>query len=218
MAERLDAAGRDRLFDAVRPLGAAFDDDERRAARAVYRLLVDGCPVTARAVAAATGWHPRRAGRFIDDLPHAEHDDQGRVVGFGGLTLRRTAHRVVVDGAVRYAWCAWDTLFLPIALDADVKVTSTCPQTGREVVLTVGPSGVVERDPATAVLSFVRPDGDAAADLHGGFCALIHFFTDDDAATAWTAGVPGTFPLDLDDAFDLGRRCIHDRYGTPAGE
>lgn len=215
MTERLDATERDQLFEAVRPLGRALDRDEAVAARTVYRLLVEGRVVTAAALADATGWPHDRASRFLEDLPNAERDGDGRVVGFGGLTLRKTPHRIVFDRVVRHTWCAWDSLFLPVALDTAGTVTSTCPHTGHQIELTVTPTGITRRDPDTAVLSFVQPDGDVPDDLRGSFCALIHLFADDDAASAWTARVPGTFVLDLEDAFDLGQRCIVDRYGTP---
>lgn len=215
MADRLDDSERNRLFDAVRPLGRALDPDEAGAVRTVYRLLVDGRVVTAAALADATGWDRDRASRFVEDLPYAERDGDGRVVGFGGLTLRQTPHRIVFDSEVRHTWCAWDSLFLPVALDTTGQVTSTCPHTGRQIEVTVTPTAITRRDPDTAVLSFMRPDGDGPDDLRGSFCALIHLFVDDDAARTWTAHVPGTFVLDLDDAFDLGQRCIADRYDTP---
>lgn len=206
----------DVLFESVRSLGVRFDEQERRAARAVYRQLAAGRTATAAGVADAAGWDRARAARFLDELPRAERDDRGRVVGFGGLTLRQTSHRVVIGEAVRHAWCAWDALFLPIVLDATIEVTSTCPATDVAISLTVDPHGVVDRDPDTAVMSFVEPDG--TDDVRGSFCALVHLFANCQAAAGWTGQVPGTFVLDLDDAFELGRRCILDRYSTNDAE
>lgn len=206
----------DVLFESVRSIGVRLDEQERLAARAVYRQLAGGAPATAAGVADAAGWDCARAARFLDELPRAERDDQRRVVGFGGLTLRQTPHRVVIGEAVRHAWCAWDTLFLPIVLDATVEVTSACPATDVTISLTVAPDGVVDRHPATAVLSFVEPDG--TDDVRDSFCALVHLFADRQAAADWTGQVPGTFVLDLDDAFELGRRCMLHRYGTSDGE
>lgn len=36
----------------------------------------------------------------------------GRIIGFLGLSLTETPHRLEVGDATLYAWCAWDALFL----------------------------------------------------------------------------------------------------------
>ena len=43
-----------------------------------------------------------------------------------------------------YAWCAWDTLFLPARLGQAARVTSACPVTGELITLTVTPEGLTE--------------------------------------------------------------------------
>lgn len=211
MTEQLVGEELDRLFDAVCGMDTTRGAAEPEVVRGVYGLLGAGQPVTGARLAAALGWDEDRGQDALQRLPNVEKDDRGAVVGFGGLTLRPTPHRILLDGRVGYAWCAWDSLFLPVALDARVEVLSRCPRTGRPIAVTVEPTGVVERDPDTVVVSFVRPDTVDAADLRGSFCGAVHFFAGASAAAAWTAQGPGRVVLDLGDAFALGRRMMLER-------
>jgi alkylmercury lyase len=214
---RLPRAELERLGDAVCASQPSVGADGRAAARATYRLLGTGAAVTADALAAVLGWEPARAARALERLPNVDLDGDGAVIGFGGLTLRPTPHRLVVDGHVRYAWCAWDTLFLPVALDAEVEVTSRCPHTGRPVSLTVGPTGVRHRDPEGVVVSFVQPEAVDTDDVRGSFCGGVNFLADAIAGEHWTRQVADSLVLDLDDAFELGRRMILERCGLAPG-
>ena len=213
MSGRLPSAELERLADAVCRTDTDLGAEERRMTRAVYALLAAGEPVTAETLAAAAGTPPARAAAFLDRQPHVERDDTGAVTGFGGLSLRPTPHRLVVDGRVRYAWCAWDSLFLPVVLATPVDVFSRCPPTGRPVTLRVAPTGILHRDPRTLVVSFIHPRAVDRADLGATFCGLVHFFADPDAASRWAAQNAGRLVLDPDDAFALGQRLIGERCG-----
>jgi alkylmercury lyase len=58
-------------------------------------------------------------------------DEQGHVIGFLGLSIRPMPHRLTVTGRTLYAWCAFDTLFLPELLGAAAEVESRCPSIRR---------------------------------------------------------------------------------------
>jgi alkylmercury lyase len=171
----------------VGPLPACEDPPR---ALALLRELADGRPVAAD--------HAR--------WPNVKLDGEGRIVGFSGLSLTPTAHRFEVGGRRLYAWCAWDTLFLPAMLDRPALVRSTCAVTGREVRLDVDPSGVRAADPEPLWVSFPAPSSTSAADLTGTFCCHVHFLAGREAADRWEAGHPGGTALTLQDAFELGRR------------
>jgi alkylmercury lyase len=211
VTHRLSRDQLERLGDAVCGSQPSLGGDGRQAAGAVYRILGAGRPVTAARLAAALGWEHARAERMLGRLPNVDLDADGAVVGFGGLTLRPTPHRIMFHGQVRYAWCAWDTLFLPVALDGEVEVTARCPQTGRTVTLTVAPTGVRHREPDGVVVSFVQPDAVDAGDLRGSLCGAVHFLADATAAGDWARQAADSLVLDLDDAFELGRRMILER-------
>lgn len=129
------------------------------------------------------------------------------MIGFWGLTITRLSptHRLEVDGRNLFAWCAWDTLFLPGILAVTARVESVCPTTGEAITLVVSPEGVVETSHPSAMVSFLVPDQAFDADVIQSFCHFVHFFASEDAGQAWTAKHPGTFLLSLEDAFELGR-------------
>jgi alkylmercury lyase len=114
-------------------------------------------------------------------------------------------HRLEVDGRELFAWCAWDTLFLPGVLGATARVRSRCPTTGETISLVVSPERVVETSHPDAVVSFLLPDRDFDADVIQSFCHFVHLFASPEAGHAWTAEHPGTFLLSLEEAFELGR-------------
>jgi alkylmercury lyase len=202
----------ERLVEALRPLDLRFTPEKQTAALATYRLLARGQAVTGHALAAELAWDPARARAFLDELPRAERDGDGRVIGFGGLTLRPTPHQLLLGAQVLHSWCAWDALFLPVVLGRPSFVRSRCAGSGVPVTLSVGPDAIADRHPATLTLSFARPGHDAPADVRGRFCSLVHFFADQAAAQEWAHHHPGTFPVDADDAFEVGREVVLARY------
>jgi alkylmercury lyase len=212
MTTRLTASELNRLADAICARDCSLDVDQRSVTRAVYALLGDGQPITAARLAAAVGVEPARAAALLDSLPTVERDHDRAVVGFGGLTLHPTPNQLIMHRQVRYAWCAWDTLFLPVALDTEAQVTSRSGDSGRPVTLRVAPTGVLDRDPDGVALAFVHPEQVDTADLRASFCHHVRFLTDP-TDTHDHARTSGRLVLDLDDAFELGRRMVAERCG-----
>lgn len=194
-----------RLVDELVAARPVLDDGEQRLAIALYRLLAEGAPVAPEQLAARTGADPDEIARFFDAQPGLYLDAQGRAVGFWGLALEGMPHRMTVRGRELRAWCAWDTLFLPELLDETAYVASTCPTTGEAIDLVIGPEGVREVRPATAVLSFLRREQPFDADAIKTFCHFVHFFVSAEAAERWTAQHPGTFVLSLADGARIAR-------------
>src|SRR5262249_14632544 len=116
-------------------------------------------------------------------------DGQGRITGFWGLAISELspAHRYESGGQVLYAWCAWDTLFLPARLGQAARVTSACPVTGELIQLTVTPDGVTETSHPGAVVSFLRPDGPFDSGVIESFCHFVHFFASRQAGGPWAS-------------------------------
>lgn len=215
------------LEAAFRPMTGEHD---RRLAGTLYRLLAEGQPVETGRLAEAVD---SPEGEVAADLAEAPfevivyQDDQGRVVGFGGLAvaeLGETPHRLHVGGPELYAWCADDALFLPIVLDREARVESSCPTTGERITLTVSPEGVSDLEPSGAVMSFLDPGTLEARGVEGwggdvirNGCHFIHFFASDEAAQAWISQHPGTIQLSIEDGFELGRRWIAYAFGWEPG-
>ena len=185
-------------------------------ARALLRELSHGQPVSAPELATSTGRDDNEVTTALARWPNVRGDQHGRVEAFGGLSLRPTKHRFDVGGRRLYTWCAWDTLFLPALLDDQAQVESTCPMTGADVRLTVAPDRVLASDPQDVRVSFPPPGQPSTADIVKSFCCHVHFLAGVDAASGWLRRSPGTFVLDLDDAFELGRlatRTLCDNVG-----
>jgi alkylmercury lyase len=152
------------------------------------RLLAEGRPVTLEQLAAAAGWSVKDVEAKLAAQTSAERDDQGRLLGLA-LTLRPTSHRITVDGRTLFAWCATDTLIIPIILGRPAIVESTCPQTGAAIRIELTPEAVKRIDPPDAVMSAVRPRGELA-NVRAQTCDHGHFFSSSAATAAWTRAHP----------------------------
>jgi alkylmercury lyase len=178
--------------------------DDAPLARALLHELAKGDPVAPAALAARTR-DRREVTQAVARWPNVQLDDHGRVQAFGGLSLIPTQHRFEVAGRQLYTWCAWDTLFLPALLGQQARVVSTCPVTGTEVHLAVGPDGIDAAKPPSLQVSFPDPASTVTSDITASFCCQVHFLAGEEAAEAWLAENQGALTLGLVDAFELGR-------------
>ena len=182
-----------------------LDGERQRVAVSLYRLLAVGEPVSTERLAGRAGRPLEWVRELLDSWPGVYRDEHGFVVGFWGLAIRQMPHRLEIGGRTLYAWCAWDTLFLPEILRGRAAVTSACPMTGETVSLEVDASGVHRVNPDSAVLSFLRPDGPFDGDVIRSFCHFVHFFASHEVATQWVERHPDTFTLTLDEGVELAR-------------
>jgi alkylmercury lyase len=191
-----------------------LSDAEQHVALNLYRLLAEGRSVDHEQLATRADLPPERVSQLLGELPGVYLDERGRVIGFWGLTIRPMAHRLIVNDRVLYAWCAWDTLFLPELIGKPAQVQSTCPTTGKPILLTVNDREVTDATPETTVLSFLRRDQPFDADAIATFCHYIHFFSDRAAAEQWTSRHDGTFVISLADGAEVGRLANTARFPT----
>lgn len=176
----------------------------------MLRLLAEGQPISARQLAdkltvpletIESAFEQVRKGGY-------EFDDQGNLVG-AALTLNPTRHQVKFDGKTLYAWCALDTLFIPGLLGVTAEVTSTCPQTGEAISLTITPTGIPSFNPAETVLSIAVPGVSCARGdrrLTGPdseSCTQMQFFASRKAAEIWSQNYPGVAILTVAEAWRL---------------
>ncbi len=190
-----------------------LDESGRRLALALYSGLAQGVPVSPSTIADRLEMPADRVVRQLRSWPGVYYDGDQRVIGFWGLTIAQMPHRLLVNGRRLYAWCAWDTLFLPALLGADVEVESACRATGNRVRLTATPQTLRSVEPAELVVSFLLPDAEAVTEnVITSFCHYVHFFRSQEVARPWVAEHPKTFVLSLADAYEVGRRINQARY------
>ena len=183
-----------------------LDVTEQHIAVILYRELAMGQPVSAGRVAAVADVPEAQAADTLEHLSGVFRDDQQRIVGFMGLTIREMGeHRIRLGSRILSAWCAWDTLFLPELLGQTADVSSRSPASGAEIAMTVKSTGPVGLRPPSTVVSFLLPDGEFDADVIQSFCHFVHFFASPGDSEAWTAEHPRTFLLSVDDAYRLGQ-------------
>lgn len=193
------AAGILALFS---PLSAT----EQRLSLALYRLLAKGAPVSNEALANAIEMEAGAIERTLATWPALYRDGSGCIVGYAGLTISGTKHRMRIAGRTLYAWCAWDTLFLPSLLGASAEVESRCAASGERITLTVHPDRV-ELEERKPFVSLIVPARDKAwTDIVSHFCCHVQFLADEDAASDWTARNPGSHIATLEQAWELGQR------------
>jgi alkylmercury lyase len=212
MSARPDMPSLEALAESL--AGTFPGSDDGPLARALLRELTEGEPVSPAALAAAAGRDEHDVTAALAIWPNVRRDEQGRVEAFGGLSLRPTKHRFEVGGRRVYTWCAWDTLFLPALLDDHAQVQSTCPMTGTEMRLTVAPERVLATHPEDIRVSFPAPGLTSTEDIVESFCCHVHFLAGADTARGWASARPGTFPLAVDDAFELGRLATRAFFAT----
>lgn len=184
-------------------------DGAERLLLALYRQLGLGQPVGAADLAEACAAAPGEVETILAGLPASwlEVDDDGAVVGFAGLSLDPTPHRVAVDGRTLYTWCAFDSLFVAGLLGRAVEIGSTCPASAQPIRLRADPERVLERRPRATVMSFVTPEEEARRRaLRRVFCDHVNFYASAGAAQPWRAANPDGLVIDVDAAHALGRR------------
>ena len=185
---------------------------------ALYRRLAKGSPVALSEIAAEINVPITHLVLRVESWPGVYYDDERRIIGYWGLSLKPMSHHLRVDGRELFAWCAWDTLFLPALLGQTAEVLSVCRASGEAVRLCVSHRAVERAEPREMVVSFLFPDESAVRhDVISNFCHYVHFFVSKKGAQHWLAQNSGAFLLSLDEAFEVGQRRNRVLYSAVLG-
>jgi hypothetical protein len=191
-----------------------LDEDGRRLAAVVLRLLAAGEPVSVPAAAAAAAVPASQAGQLLRSWPGVFWDDRGQLTGFWGLARAPMPHRIRRGVTELHAWCAFDPLFLARVIGG-LQVTTADPVTGETITYHTGGDGTISgASHPHAVLSFLRPSQPWDYNVMTTFCHYVWHFTSPATARRWTATHPGTFVLSLNDAAELARRHAARAFGV----
>lgn len=193
------------IVDRLLPIFPDFGPDGGRLVVPLFAGLARGRPVAPADLAAETGWPVDAVQEQLDRWWGIRFDAAGRVVGFWGLDLEPTRHRLRLGDRELFAWCAWDTLFLPYLLGEELEVISPCPASGRDLRLRVGPEGVRDPGEPGACLALKVPDPVQAREgVRQAFCCGVDFVTAA-AAEQWGRDHEDRHLLSLDEGHRLGR-------------
>ena len=185
-----------------------IDPETQQVCIQLYGQLACGKPVPLKNVASLSNISVSYTKKLLEKwaISAIEYDEEGRVVAFGGLTLKPTPHSIIIKEETLYTWCAFDTLFIPLILNEHAYVKSSCPVSGVNISFTVTPDGIKECNPETAFISLVTPKiSHLKGNVRGCFCCNIHFFNAEDAALSWLGGHDKAFILPINEASELAR-------------
>jgi hypothetical protein len=166
--------------------GARDDAEGRLLAEAFHLLLAEGHPVTVERLAAALDRDAQSVAAVLGRLERAgriRRNPAGAVTGSLGLSVEPTAHELIVEGARRWTWCAYDAVGILAALGAGGQVRSRDPHTGAPIQF-----GVHHGRPAADSEVVVFLAQGPCVSVVDDWCPLVNFFQDRETVAA---GPPG---------------------------
>lgn len=181
---------------------ASLDFSDSTARRAFRLLLRNPAPISATELA-QTGSGERQVREVFAALRtagRAEFDDDDRLLGVYGLTLKPTEHRLTLADTTFFVWCAFDSVGIPAALKRSAEVSSLCAHCGHELDFTIDtgtPPGL------PVVISWLPQRCDSVRDE---FCPTVNFYCDEaHYRAATTSGSSASSFLTLEEAAAIGR-------------
>lgn len=184
-----------------------------------FAVLRQGKAATPEHLARSTGIQTPRVREALAAMARrgaTELDEDGRLVGIGGLSLVPTRHELVLDGVPLYTWCAFDALGIPPAAAADAQARSRCAACGQSVEVTFS-AGRPQGTPA--VITWF-PRCPSASNVRRDFCEVANLFCSRGHLDAWreSAGNPPGEALTVAEVADRGRaNWAHDaRWVAPS--
>jgi len=133
-----------------------------------------------------------RAGRSHDETSTAlaeieargmlRRDDQGDIVGIGGLTIVPTQHKITIGATTRWTWCALDAVGIIGALGHSGRFTTTVPDSDQPVTIEFN----ADTTPDTSAVVFIA-EGFADGPVADNWCPTVNLFPSAAAANAWAA-------------------------------
>ncbi len=115
--------------------------------------------------------------------------DANHVVGFLGLSLRKTNHKMKFNGKTIYTWCAADTLMFPQYLSFSAQIESKDPITSDLVKLSVNENFLDWTNPVPLYISWMKMAD--SCDIRQSFCNHSSFFSAKESADKWLQENPG---------------------------
>ena len=172
----------------MKPLLPALDSAGLLRETGFALLLRAHRPVAVDELAAATGIELEAAMGAVTVLSHAgwlDLDAAGQVTGAAGLSLATGPHVLTIGDEVFRTWCAYDSLGIAAALEADALVETTCGRCQAPIRLAFR-AGVPER--TGPELLWLAEGG---ADLRGSFCTPTVLLCGDEHGRAWAEAEDG---------------------------
>lgn len=166
----------------VRPTLVAGELHARVRETAFALLLTSGRPVAPAAVGSAAGVPMAKLPALLDELAAVgwiDRDSAGLVTGSGGLSLTEGPHRLAIGGMTFRNWCAYDSLGIAAALDADAIVETACGVCDSPISVETSAGEPPADGPERLWLA------DGGSDLRADFCAPTVLLCSAEHADVW---------------------------------
>lgn len=147
----------------------------------VYRHLLKGEALSITRFAELLGKSVSEAESILS--MHGELNTQHQVVGFTGITLMETMHKLLIKDTAIYTWCAADTLLFPRFLGFAAIVESADPVNGELVKLSINEDYLEWTEPVPLYISWMEKAD--SCDIRNSFCNHSHFFGSEATAQNW---------------------------------
>ncbi len=108
---------RDQLLKVLPKVFTQLTPLEQQISIGIYQQLAKGIPVDHHELAGILGLSSGDVEGIIDEWTGIYRDEQQRIIGYWGLALNDMPNRMIIDNRTLYAWCAWDSLFIPPLLE-----------------------------------------------------------------------------------------------------
>ena len=186
---RLDLPNEEQILAAIRGLSVLSCEDLFAAevqAEAFEMLLNSGKRFSPESLSKSKGVEMSEVSERIMTLQRAglvQLDEDGYIVGAGGLTLTPTKHEMSINGRTFWGWCAFDVLGIFGALQAPGSARSVDPSTNEHFEVNFA-RGV----PQDTDLAIYVEDPVAGHSIRDGWCSKVNFFRSRAAAEAWVDG------------------------------
>ena len=131
---------------------------------------------------------------------YGEKNDKAEIIGFLGLTLAPTQHKIILRDKVLFTWCAADTLLFPGYLSFSARVESTDPVSKQLVQLSINEDFLEWTDPVPLYISWVNKID--PGNIRKSMCHRTHFFASEETASEWRKGNMDTSILKVEDFFE----------------
>ena len=141
---------------------ASFSPEEVAVMRHAFRAILEGRPARVAELQAGVGFPPAVVDEAIQRLSErgvfVVEPDTGEITGARGISLAETSHRLLLDGTLRYAFCAVDAVGVPVALRATATIESHCRHCRAPLTLKLKDGVVVEAPPGGMVIWAIERD------------------------------------------------------------
>ncbi|MGH2746493.1 MAG: organomercurial lyase [Actinomycetota bacterium] len=127
-------------------------------------------------------------------------DKDGNIIGFRGLSVQPTDHRLELPERTLWTWCAFDAVGIMAAFEASGRIVSADPLSGTPIKI-----DFQRGQPTTNDLVVFFADAPSGGVDRTDWCPLVNFFENAEAANQWATerGRSGE-PVSLIDATRQG--------------